>query len=445
VFNANPLLRYDGYYILSDLLEIPNLGQRSKDYIFFLVKKYVWNVRFARNPAYSAAEQGWLFVYAIASFIMRAVVSFGIMFYLANVLNGALIFLAAAMGVAAVITWVLMPIGKFLHYLTTSGELARVRTRAIVTTAVAVIALLAGIGAIPVPDRARAQGVVEPLEMRELFAGTEGFIDSTPGLALVSAGDGLEVPHADKGATLVNASNPELEAQRAGLVADREYYRIRRDVEGARDPARAQQFQKQVASRDELLKTLDERLAGLTLKSPIAGALVLPDLEMKQHGYLNRGDPVGVVASLDHLIVRAATLNELAGPIANEVNHTVEIRVHGRPDILLSGRIKQVLPAGSDRLPSAALGYSIGGEFNTAPDDKQGTKTVENFFEIRIDDLKLLSAPKDVTENNPYYDAHRLPIYPGTRVVVRFSFSKKPLAVQAWTSLLQLFQKKFRM
>ncbi len=29
MFNANPLLRYDGYYILSDILEIPNLRQKA--------------------------------------------------------------------------------------------------------------------------------------------------------------------------------------------------------------------------------------------------------------------------------------------------------------------------------------------------------------------------------------------------------------------------------
>ena len=32
LFNANPLLRYDGYYMLSDFLEIPNLQQKSKEY-----------------------------------------------------------------------------------------------------------------------------------------------------------------------------------------------------------------------------------------------------------------------------------------------------------------------------------------------------------------------------------------------------------------------------
>src|SRR5450432_3057909 len=79
IFNANPLLRYDGYYILSDLLEIPNLAQRGKDYLYYLVKKYAWNVRFARNPAHGPSEKFWLFVYAIASFVMRIFVTFSIM------------------------------------------------------------------------------------------------------------------------------------------------------------------------------------------------------------------------------------------------------------------------------------------------------------------------------------------------------------------------------
>ncbi len=45
LFNGNPLLRFDGYYILSDLLEIPNLAQRSKDFLYYLVKRYVYGVR----------------------------------------------------------------------------------------------------------------------------------------------------------------------------------------------------------------------------------------------------------------------------------------------------------------------------------------------------------------------------------------------------------------
>jgi len=85
-----------------------------------------------------------------------------------GVLEGALILLAAVMAVAGILTWVLVPIGKFLHYLATNPELSRVRGRAISTTALFVAAVVAAVGAIPFPDRARAQGVVEPAELQAL-------------------------------------------------------------------------------------------------------------------------------------------------------------------------------------------------------------------------------------------------------------------------------------
>jgi len=44
LFNGNPLLRFDAYYVLSDLIEIPNLAQRSKNYLYYLVKRYNWGV-----------------------------------------------------------------------------------------------------------------------------------------------------------------------------------------------------------------------------------------------------------------------------------------------------------------------------------------------------------------------------------------------------------------
>ena len=45
VFNANPLLRYDGYYILVDFLEIPNLRQKSSEYALGLIKRHVFRVK----------------------------------------------------------------------------------------------------------------------------------------------------------------------------------------------------------------------------------------------------------------------------------------------------------------------------------------------------------------------------------------------------------------
>ena len=50
LFNGNPLLRYDGYYILADCLEIPNLAQRSLQYLGYLVKRHLFGVTNLQPP-----------------------------------------------------------------------------------------------------------------------------------------------------------------------------------------------------------------------------------------------------------------------------------------------------------------------------------------------------------------------------------------------------------
>ncbi len=441
VFNANPLLRYDGYYILSDLLEIPNLYQRANDYIYFLVKKYVWNVRFARNPAYSASEEAWLFVYAIASFLMRALVSFSILFYLATVLNGALIVLAALMALAGIITWVLVPIGKFVHYLITSPELSRVRSRAVATTAVFVAVVVWLVGYVRIPDHAHAQGVAEPLHMTELFAGGDGFVTAIPSFAAST------MPSIPKSTLILQQTNPDLTARfgqdnAARQSLDATLRIAMNEAQEKKNTGDVGIARSQIAAADFALKVDNEQLQKLQLRAPQEGLLVIPDMEDKEHAFLKQGDRVGVVADLNHIVIRAAAANTLSGPIGTEASRTVQIRLNGRPDILLSGIITARGPAGNNILPSPALGYQIGGEFGIDPTDKAGTKTTESFFEIRIDNLRLEQAPDAIMDH--YNKTRQLPLLPGQRVQVRFNLREKSLAAQAYTSLLQLFQKKFK-
>ncbi len=69
LFNGNPLLRFDGYYVLSDLIEIPNLANRANQYIGYLVQRYAFGVTGLDSPATTRGEAPWLFGYAIAAFV----------------------------------------------------------------------------------------------------------------------------------------------------------------------------------------------------------------------------------------------------------------------------------------------------------------------------------------------------------------------------------------
>lgn len=440
LFNANPLLRYDGYYMLSDFLEIPNLAQRAKDYIYYLVKRYIWGIKQARNPSHSGGERFWLFNYAWASFLMRIAVSFGIMFYLASVLDGALIIIAAAMGLAGLVTWVLVPIGRFVHYLATSHELTRVRPRAVATTLLFVALVATGVGLIPAPDHARAEGVVETEAGRvfELNGQESGFIKTLFPVASVDPQYGVPTVAANQ--PLFQGENIKLETELQAAEATLLEYRTKRDLARAsstsQEPrnAEVELWQDQVDKQAELIQKKKEALERLRLQSPLSGVLIAPQLEQAQGAYVPRGGRIGLVADLDldHLIVRAVAPNEIGGPLHDEAGREVEIRVKGRPDILLKGTIEKILPAGQHELPSPALGYNAGGQTAVSSDDRRGVKTTQDFFEIHIHHLEF-SHPSDGSGR----------ILPGQRVIVRFDLVGKPLAKQAWTALLQMIQKRF--
>src|SRR5262249_32813310 len=134
LFNANPLLRYDGYYILSDLLDIPNLHIRASQHLTHLVEFYAFGYKKSRSPALSAREAWWLTVFGITSGIYRIIV-FGL---IALFVADRYFLLGVIMAVVCVISWIIVPTAKFIHYLASNPRLERIRLRAIGVTAGAV-------------------------------------------------------------------------------------------------------------------------------------------------------------------------------------------------------------------------------------------------------------------------------------------------------------------
>ncbi len=419
LFNGNPLLRYDAYYILSDLLEIPNLSQRSKEYIYYLVKRYVWSVRHARNPAHTPGERWWFVFYGIASTLYRIFIFAMILLFLTDRLPESMAIVAVAFGLVAAFTWLCVPAGKFIRYLATNNELARVRPRAVASTLIFLLAVFIGIGLINFPDRYRGEGIGEPINLAVIHAEADGFV-----VAFLPSGKRV----GPTGPFLLQCENPELQAQHEQLLAERRRLQTRLRIARTQEPAAAQILTEQIAALDEQVRRAEDQLASLTIHAPLDGTWISPDIDQFRGGYVHRGDKIGLVAGLEDVLIRVVVDQQSAAILVAEARRQVEICVKGRPDIKGSGRILRILPAGSKQLPSAALGYAAGGAMQTAMDDPKGTKSAERFFEIHVvpdktADFKLLS---------------------GQRVVVRFETPPKPLLVQWWRSLLQVIQRRFR-
>lgn len=425
LFNGNPLLRYDGYYILSDLLEIPNLAQRSKQYMYYLVRKYAWGVRNVRSPAHTGGERVWMIVYGIASTIYRVFICAAILLFVAD----QLFLLGAVLAVAAVVAWVCVPLGKFLHYLATSSELMRVRPRAIGTVLGTVLVLGALLGGVPFPERYRLEGIVMPLKQQIVYAQGDGFVTE-----VLASGTAV----GPEGPPLLLAENRDLELQKAQLDAEMERLQADRNqaLQDITQISNRQQTDADIVMVKGYLQYIDRKLAHLRVYSTLSGTWISPECDRLKGAYMHEGDAIGQVADLSEMEIAAFAPQDVPH---NDLRKAVEIRIEGRPPRFQAGalvggglkdeqhgRITGIDKSASQQLPSPALSYAAGGRIETDPSDKDNIKAVEPLFKVRV-------APDD---------SSRFRI--GQRVEVRVRRPDRPLAAQWWHALEQLIQRRFR-
>jgi putative peptide zinc metalloprotease protein len=274
------------------------------------------------------------------------------------------------------------------------------------------------LGTLRVPEYCRVEGIVEPVRLAIVHAQSDGFV--TEFLA-----SGRKVEPGDR--TLIEAVNPQLQAEKKSLLAELRGLQIQQRIAELEEVAAAQILAERIEALEEKIARVEFELSSLRLQAELSGTWVSPDIEKAKGAYLHRGEQIGLVASLDDVLIRAIAGQKIAAKL-KQAYEQVEIRVKGRPDAMLTGKIEKRLPAGQEVLPSEALGYAVGGSMPTLLQDPSGLKTAEQFFEIRIrpaseSPVRLLS---------------------GQRVVARIQMPSKPVAVQWWQSARQLFQRRFR-
>ena len=149
LFNANPLMRYDGYYVLSDLTGIPNLRGRSTQYANGLLKQITLGLPMSTGHAASDSvrEMVWMLVYGVAAVVYQFWLILTISFMVASQYYLVGMAVGAVFGASAII----LPLKKCLTYLWFDTEVEHVRERAVGLSA----ALIGGLAAVtlfvPVP------------------------------------------------------------------------------------------------------------------------------------------------------------------------------------------------------------------------------------------------------------------------------------------------------
>jgi putative peptide zinc metalloprotease protein len=370
IFNANPLLRFDGYYILSDLLDIPNLHQRSTALLRHLVEYHAFGCKKSTSPARSRQETTWLAGFAVSSGIYKAIVFSAILFFIAD----QFLILGLLMAVVCAVVWICRPIFQLIVYLASSPRLERTRGRAVAVTAGAAALVLGLLEFVPAPNWFRAPGVLQAQALSVVATPVAGEV------AEMLAADGAVVA---KGQPLFRLENRELELRLWSALAqldETEALRRRAMRQATADLA-------PLATRAEgvrkMVSRLEEDREALTVLSPQAGTWSAPNLRNTVGAWVDRGNSIGQVVDGSQFYFSAIVSQNEASRLFTDSIRGAEVKLEGEAGISLPVSEQKVIPLDRRNLPSAALGWAGGGNLAVDNSDNTGTQAREAFFEVR--------------------------------------------------------------
>ncbi|WP_428649092.1 PqqD family peptide modification chaperone [Roseibium sp.] len=406
-FNGNPLLRFDGYYVLCDLLEIPNLGSRANKYFLYLLQKYVLGLRDVETPVTAAGEKGWFLLYAIASFFYRMTIMIGIALFIAT----KFFFIGIALAVWPVFSMLILPVAKGLRFLLTSPKLRRNRSRAVTMTAGGVAALAGLLFVLPVPYGTIVEGVVWLPPNAKVRTQTDGIITNI----LVEPND-----HVTAGTPLIRMTNPDLRTQLTILEAQRAELDIRLTASAVTDRVQVQLIRGQIQNIEGAISSLRKSLSDLIIVAPITGQFVLPDADDLEGRYYAKGEELGLVSTVDDPIVRLVVRQQDVDLIRYNTRD-VQLRFAGNLEAVRPARLIADAPSAVNRLPDIALSAQHGGKILTDPADGSGLTPLQEVFQF------------DVT-----LEGEQVRVPAGLRAYVRFGHGNEPVAWRMLRSARQL-------
>ncbi|GGO79228.1 hypothetical protein GCM10011348_12990 [Marinobacterium nitratireducens] len=403
-FNGNPLLRYDGYYVLQDILEIPNLGSRSTRYIAYQVKKRLLGILDLQSPAHSKTEARWMLFYGIASFLYRITVVAAIVLFVAS----QYFVVGVLLAIWASFLMLGLPLIKQALFLLRASALRgrRVRALSAVGGSLLLVALL--LLAVPLPYNTLAEGVVWTPGEGAIHSASQGVVEEV----YVSRGERV-----GDGAPLLRLYDPYLDTEVEVHLARVRELELRMDEQSVLDRVGARVVEEQLRqARADLEQALVYR-RNLQITSAGSGELVLPRAADLPGKFVQRGEILGYVAGFDTPVVRVAVGQDVIEQVRNHTD-SVEMRLVQRFAEVVPARVLHEVPSLSNMLPSPALSTRGGGKFLLDAADPQQRRVLESIFNLEVVPLEAWPVSKL-----------------GMRVYVKFSHGWEPVGWRLYRSV----------
>lgn len=272
LFNANPLLRYDGYYILSDLIEIPNLRQKADTVLRRKLGAWLFGLPEAADPFLPQRRQVLFAVYSVASAVYRWLVALAIFWFLYRLFepHGLKIVgqLIACVGIGGLIVQPLWQLARFLYI---PGRMERLNKHRTAISCLVVATLVIAALFLPLPHRVRCTLYLKPRDAASVY------VESAGALQKIHARPGDWI---DKDQPIVSLANLDVQIAIEQLSGERQRLESRlhslrqRAFDDEEAALEVSEVEKSLESINEQLGAREHDMRKLTVVAPISGVVI---------------------------------------------------------------------------------------------------------------------------------------------------------------------------
>lgn len=371
--NANPLLRYDGYYALSDLVEIPNLRIRALGYLKFLMKKYLLRLPIPDTDPdqETSRRRRWIFLlygplsFIYLNFIVLAIAGvIGQRFFIFGVILAGMILLRSF----------IIPIEKGLMFAFRNRSQIGHSRPVLLGSLFAFIILILFLIFYKVPLTVVSPCSVEPNDYTVVRTEGSGFLKKI----LREQGDKVT-----QGEVLGVLENPELMMQ---------YERIRllhkalivnkRKAFGLGEYVRHDQIDFEIEKIEKEIEKLEEKTQKLRILAPKNGIILTPKLKEMEGDFFPEGGVFCEIGYLDGVQIRVIISEEDFSEVVEGL--PVELKVYAYADKVFYGKVMEISPTKIESLENPALSTKYGGSLPTERLTRMGEIPLLPFFQITM-------------------------------------------------------------
>lgn len=347
LFNANPLMRFDGYYILTDLIGIPNLGTKGQQYVKWFGKRFLLGMSDLTMPISARQHPVAVPLYGVLAGIWKILIWIGIMVIVSLLFKGAGLFLAL-LSILMIVIGSLVKLAKFVF-----GDASGPRLKqALPRLALLIAALIGLVFFVRINPTGKAVAVVEYAERETVRARVRGLVTE------VVATDGAEV---GAGEVLIRMVNPDEKAGHDMLALELRTARIRARSYYQTENLPAYQAELEtVAGLERKLAESRDYLAALEVAAPADGRVVGKDLESFPGRWVEVGDEILSIVSGDEKDLLISFRQDDIDSIVAQEDRAIEVRLRGRSEDI-PGIIDRIESRATRAVPHEVMAAPNGG------------------------------------------------------------------------------------